>query len=91
MGISTADLYEASYYLVNGCELVEITAHACDGTIRCRMTFGGPEIDQLQVTYLHGEAACNLFAFRRAYAELSSALARAKKQAKAELSRGGRI
>lgn len=105
MGISTADLYEASYYLVNGCELVEITAHPIDGAIRCRMTFGGPEIDQLQVTYpgrmgeqhakratsLHGEAACNLFAFRRAYAELSSALARAKKQAKAELARGGRI
>ena len=88
MGIETSDLYEASFYLVNGCALTAITAHPTGGAIRCRMTFTGAGIEALQVTYLHGHAAANLFAFRRAYAELASALGRAKKQAKAA-SRGG--
>lgn len=86
MSIATADLYEAAYYLVNGCELVEITATPAGKEMRCRMSFSGESIEHLQVSYLHGHAAANLFQFRRAYNELSAALIRAKKQAKHELS-----
>lgn len=85
MSIATSDLYEAAYYLVNGCELVEITAAPAGRELRCRMSFAGESIDHLQVAYLHGHAAANLFQFRRAYNELAGALTRAKKQAKAEL------
>lgn len=85
MSISTSDLYEAAYYLVNGCELVEITAAPAGRELRCRMSFAGQSIEHLQVSYLHGHAAANLFQFRRAYNELAAALMRAKKQAKVEL------
>ena len=90
MSIATADLYEAAYYLVNGCELVEITAAPAGREIRCRMSFIGESIEHLQVSYLHGHAAANLFAFRRAYRELHGALLRAKREAKQRLAAGSR-
>ena len=89
MGVSTCDLYEGSYYLLRGCELQSVEALRLDGELRCRMSFEGQELPALQVTYLQGQAAANLFAFRRAYSQLSSIVLRAKRKAREERRGGG--
>ena len=40
-GITTTDLYESTFYLMGGCELVGIEAQRVDGSITCRLTSAG--------------------------------------------------
>ena len=91
MPISTYDLYEASYYLLHGCELETVEALRLGREVRCRMSFSGPRLEALQVTYLGGQAEANLFAFRRVYAHLSAVILKAKRKAQNRLKNGGQI
>jgi len=89
---ATTDLYEATYYYLNGCELVEITGERVNGRITCELTFGKPDISNLQLTYLRGRAEVNVFQFRRAYGQITSWVARAKKEFKSRpREKGGRL
>ena len=88
MSVATCDLYEGTYYLLHGCELETIEALKVDGRLLCRMTFSGLELAHLQVTYLQGSAEANLFRFRRAYSQLSSAVLKAKRKAQNRLKNG---
>ena len=83
--VSTCDLYEGTYYLLNGCELEAIEGLKVNGAITCRLTFSGDELNRLQLSYLQGQAGANLFEFRRAYSQLSSLVQKAKKKFRNQL------
>ena len=83
--VSTCDLYEGPYYLLNGCELEAIEGLKVNGAITCRLTFSGDELNRLQLSYLQGQAGANLFEFRRAYSQLSSLVLKAKKKFRNQL------
>ena len=83
--VSTCDLYEGTYYLLNGCELEAIEGLKVNGAITCRLTLSGDELNRLQLSYLQGQAGANLFEFRRAYSQLSSLVLKAKKKFRNQL------
>ena len=70
--IITCDLYEATYYTLNGCELETIEGLQVNGKIACKLTFRGEKLPTLQISYLNGEATVNLFQFRRTFSQLSA-------------------
>ena len=46
--ITTCDLYEGSYYLLNDCEIEAIEGLRIDGEVTCRLTIIGAELPRLQ-------------------------------------------
>jgi hypothetical protein len=83
--VSTTDLYESTFYLLGGCELVSIEAERVDGSITCRLTFKGESLGQLQLEYFAGKAKVPLFGFRRAFGQVNALVYSAKKKAKGQL------
>jgi hypothetical protein len=83
--ISTTDLYESTFYLMGGCELVGIEAQRIDGAITCRLTFRGEKLAELQSEYFAGRAKVSLFPFRRAFGQVNALVYTAKKRAKGHL------
>lgn len=84
--LSTCDLYEAGYYLLNGGILETVEANEGeDGRLSCRMIFMAKNAGELQTTYFHGKADVNLIEFRRAYYHLNKALSDAKKAYRQQL------
>ena len=83
--ISTTDLYESTFYLMGGCELVGIEAQRVDGAITCRLTFRGEKLAELQSEYFAGHARVALFPFRRAFGQVNALVYSAKKKAKSQL------
>jgi len=77
---TTTDLYEATYYYLNACELIEIAGTKVNGKITCELTFSKPAISELQLTYLRGNATVNILHFRRAYGQIAAWVAKAKKE-----------
>jgi len=68
--VSTSDLYEASYYLINGCTLEGVETLQLGSKTVCQMSFKGQEIYNLREVYLRGESTVNLTSFRTAYSKL---------------------
>lgn len=83
--ISTTDLYESTFYLMGGCELLGIEAQRIDGGITCRLTFRGEKLPSLQNEYFAGHAKVALFPFRRAFGQVNALVYSAKKKAKNQL------
>ena len=83
--VSTTDLYESTFYLMGGCELVTIEAERVDGTVTCRLTFRGEKLASLQSEYFAGKAKVALFPFRRAFGQVNALVYSAKKRAKGQL------
>ena len=83
--ISTTDLYESTFYLLGGCELLGIQAEKVNGTITCRLTFQGSRLDELQSEYFAGKATVPLFPFRRTFGQVNALVYSAKKKAKIQL------
>ncbi len=83
--VSTCDLYEGTYYLLNGCELEAIDGLKVNGNLTCRLTFSGDNLNSLQLAYLQGKAHSNLFQFRRAYGQLNALVLKAKKKFRNQL------
>ena len=83
--VSTTDLYESTFYLLGGCELVSIEAERVDGSITCRLTFKGDKLGELQLEYFSGKAKVPLFGFRRAFGQVNALVYSAKKKAKGQL------
>ena len=83
--ITTGDIYESVYYVLNGCELNSIEGILVNGKISCQLKFTGPQITQLQLEYFQGKAKVNLFDFRQTYSQVNSWIVNAKKQIKHEL------
>jgi len=83
--VSTTDLYESTFYLMGGCELLTIEAERVDGTITCRLTFRGEKLASLQSEYFAGKARVALFPFRRAFGQVNALVYSSKKRAKGQL------
>ena len=83
--VSTTDLYESTFYLMGGCELLTIEAERVDGTITCRLTFRGEKLASLQSEYFAGKARVALFPFRRAFGQVNALVYSSKKRAKGHL------
>jgi hypothetical protein len=83
--ISTTDLYESTFYLLGGCELLGIQAEKVGGSITCRLTFQGEKLDELQRDYFAGNAKVPLFPFRRAFGQVNALVYSARKKAKNRL------
>jgi hypothetical protein len=81
----TTDLYESTFYLLGGCQLVAIEAEKVDGAIICRLSFQGEKLPQLQSEYFAGKAKVALFPFRRAFGQVNALVYSAKKKAKSQL------
>ena len=83
--VSTTDLYESTFYLMGGCELMGIEAERMDGSITCRLTFRGEKLASLQSEYFAGNAKVALLPFRRAFGQVNALVYSAKKRAKGQL------
>ena len=77
--ITVTDLYQATWFLINGTELKEVECIPMGGQLACRLTFSGQKIPQLQELYFTREAASNLFSFRQGYNQINSFVHQAKK------------
>ena len=82
--ITTTDLYEGCYYLLNGCSLTAIEGRMLNGKISCEFTFEGDNVIAYQLSYFQSKAEVNLFQFRRAYGQMSSYVHNARKKFKNE-------
>ncbi len=89
--VSTNDLYEATYYLMNGCELVSLDGMRVNGKVTCRMNLEGGELARLQLLYLQGEAHVNLIDFRRAFGHVYNIAHKEKTRCKKVLKNGGAL
>ena len=73
------DLYQASFYLVNGCTLEGVQCIPMAGGISCRLAFSGDRLDELTSAWFEKKAAANLWAFRSAYSQVTSWTTQAKR------------
>ena len=78
--VTTADFYEASYYILNECSVQTIQCTKVNGKVSCHFTFEGANLGPLQVAYFRGNAEVNLLQFRRAYGQINSYAYEAKKK-----------
>lgn len=83
--VSTTDLYESCYYLLNSCTLEAIEGIPVNGEITCKLYFNGEHITDLQADYFRGTAQVNLFNFRRTYNQINAHIQQTKKKLRAEL------
>ena len=89
---TVTDMYQATWFLINGCELKSVECIPLGGQLACRLTFAGDKLEILQEKYFTREAACNLFSFRQGYNQINSFVHQAKKsfnQKQRELKRAG--
>ncbi len=73
------DLYQASYLLMNGCELSGVECVPTGGSLSCRMSFRGPRLEECLDAWFEKAAVANLWAFRTAYTQVNSYVHQAKK------------
>ena len=77
--LSVTDLYQASYLLLNGCELTAVECIPMPGSIGCTMTFSGARLSELVDAWFDKSASANLWAFRSAYNQVNGYVHQAKK------------
>ena len=82
--IQTTDLYEASYYLLEGCSIDCIQCLVVNGKALSQFSFGGRNLPRLQLNWFQGTAEVNLLKFRRAYSQINLFSYEAKKKWKQE-------
>lgn len=87
--VSTCDLYEASYYLINQCILEGVETLQLGKKPTCKLTFKGEDIYELRETYLTGDSVVSLTNFREAYSKLLQTTYFAKKEHSKRLKSGG--
>ncbi len=83
------DLYQASYFLLSGCELVGIECIPTGGAMSCRISFRGERLEELTQQWWDKQAVVNLWAFRSAYSQVNSYVHQAKKSYDLAARRGG--
>jgi hypothetical protein len=85
MQITTNDCFESAYYLLNGCELIEITGTRVNGKILCNLILTGQNIAQLQLDYLNGKAMANILNLRRMVGQVRIWISNAQRKYKKAL------
>lgn len=87
--VSTSDLYEACYYLINGCTLEGVETLQVGSKTVCQLSFKGTTIYNLRDIYLRGDSIVNLTNFRTAYSRLLQSTYFAKKEHSKKLKEEG--
>jgi len=80
--IVTADLWEAIYFLVSGARLSGIECIPLNGKLSCQITFFSERLPELQKDYYSGQGKVEIFSCRRAYFQIQSYIADAKRSYK---------
>lgn len=86
--VSTSDLYEACYYLINRCTLEGVETMQVGNKTVCQLSFKGTEIYDLREIYLRGDSNANLTNFKTAYSKLLQVTYFAKKEHSKKLKSG---
>ena len=86
--VSTCDLYEASYYLINQCILDGVETLQLGKKLTCKLFFKGESIYDLRETYLTGDSVVSLTNFKEAYSKLLQTTYFAKKEHNKKLKGG---
>lgn len=73
------DLYQASYYLVSGCEILKVECIQAGTGTSCRIIVRGHELARLAAAWFDRTAVVNLWTFRNAYSEINSHVQQAKR------------
>jgi hypothetical protein len=76
------DLYQASYFLMNGCELIGVECIPTGGVLCCRIGFRGEGLGKLSAQWFEKRAVANLWVFRNAYNQINSYVHQAKRNYK---------
>ena len=83
--ITTSDAWEASWMLLNGCELIEIEGMQTKGRIICNIILKGENITRLQLAYLNGEAKASILQMRSMVGQVNAWIYAAKKKFKQQV------
>lgn len=78
--ISTTDLYEAAFYLIEGYKLEKVEIAIQNRKEMGKFSLSGEGIQKAQIIYLNGEAAVNIMDFRRTYNQLTTLVGQAKRE-----------
>lgn len=73
------DLYQASYYLLSGCEILGVECIPTGKTTNCQITVQGENLTVLARQWYDREAKVNLWGFRNAYTQINSHVQQAKR------------
>jgi hypothetical protein len=80
--VATTDLYEAAYYLLNGCKIEEIVGKEANDRVVCSIILTGDKIVQHQLTYLNGDAEANIISLRRMVGQMTAWVNQSRKKFK---------
>ena len=76
---SVTDLYQASYYLLSGCEILGVDCIPTGRALNCQITLSGADLTSLAQNWFDKKAVANLWAFRNAYSQINSHVQQAKR------------
>lgn len=77
--VELTDLYQATYYLMQGCELTGVECIPAGTGTSCKIRFRGERFTALERAWYDKAARVNLWDFRTAYSEISSHVQNAKR------------
>lgn len=77
--VDVTDLYQASYFLLSGCELSGLECRQTETALRCTLHFRGQHVAALEEKWFAKKAMANLWAFRLAYSQVNSYVREAKR------------
>ncbi len=77
--VEITDLYQASYYLLSGCEILGVECLKTGNTTNCRIHVRGADLAKLAEDWFNKQAVVNLWTFRNAYTEINSHVQQAKR------------
>ena len=83
--VITSDIYEATYYFLNGATISSLEVVQEVKREICKITLEGENLPVLQNQYFQGNVSVNLFEFRRNYNRVINLVTIAKRDAKMKL------
>jgi len=76
---AVTDLYQASYYLLNGCEIISVACIPTGSASSCQIVVQGTNLTDLAQAWFGKKAVANLWTFRSAYSQVNSHVQQAKR------------
>ncbi len=76
---AVTDLYQASYYLLNGCEILSVACIPTGTASSCQILLQGSNLTNLAQAWFDKKAVANLWTFRSAYTQINSHVQQAKR------------
>jgi hypothetical protein len=76
---TVTDLYQASFYVLNGCEVVAVECIPSGMATSCQIMISGGDLSNLTQIWFEKRAVANLASFRRAYNQVYTLCQQAKR------------